>query len=105
MSAVMGSTEATPLPARTIPVALGDGIGPEIMAATLRVLRAADPALTFHEVPMGLKAYEAGHGTGITPEALDLHVPSSLELLEVTELIGGEPAAAVMALTLRPVAV
>ena len=70
MSAVVNSFQAEPLPSRTIPVAMGDGIGPEIMAATLRVLRAADPALTFHEVPMGLKAYEAGHGTGITPEAL-----------------------------------
>ena len=70
MSAAAPSFKAVHLPARTIPVAMGDGIGPEIMAATLRVLAQADAALTFHEVPMGLKAYEAGHGTGIAPEAL-----------------------------------
>jgi len=53
------------LPARTIPVAAGDGIGPEIMAATLAVLKAADPALEFHPVTVGLKAYEAGQLAGI----------------------------------------
>lgn len=71
MSAVLQPTSPAPLPARTVPVALGDGIGPEIMTATLRVLQAADPALTFHEVPMGLKAYGAGHASGIAPEALE----------------------------------
>ncbi len=49
----------------------GDGIGPEIMSATLQVLRAVAPDLTFHEVPLGLKAYEAGHGAGVGPGALE----------------------------------
>ncbi|NBN64815.1 NADP-dependent isocitrate dehydrogenase [Microvirga tunisiensis] len=53
------------LPAAHIPVAAGDGIGPEIMEATLAILKAADPALTFHPVTVGLKAYEAGLMAGI----------------------------------------
>ena len=64
------------LPARTIPVAPGDGIGPEIMDATLAVLKAADPNLDFHPVTVGLKAYEAGLMAGIgedTWQAIDAH--------------------------------
>ncbi|MFD0725547.1 NADP-dependent isocitrate dehydrogenase [Lysobacter brunescens] len=64
------------LPARTIPVAPGDGIGPEIMDATLAILKAADPALAFHPVTVGLKAYEAGLMAGIgedTWQAIDAH--------------------------------
>jgi isocitrate dehydrogenase len=64
------------LPARTIPVAPGDGIGPEIMDATLAILKAADPALAFHRVTVGLKAYESGLMAGIgedTWQAIDAH--------------------------------
>jgi len=64
------------LPARIIPVAAGDGIGPEIMDATLAVLRAADPALDFQRVTVGLKAYEGGLSSGIgedTWQAIDAH--------------------------------
>lgn len=53
----------------TITVAHGDGIGPEVMDATLRVLEAADAPLTLEPVDIGLAAYEQGHTTGITPEA------------------------------------
>lgn len=55
----------------TITVAHGDGIGPEIMAATLRVLEAAEAPLTLEPVTLGLSAYEQGHATGIPPEAWD----------------------------------
>jgi isocitrate dehydrogenase len=61
---------------RVIPVAAGDGIGPEIMEAVLDVLKAADPALSFHEVTVGLKAYESGQMTGIgddTWRAIESH--------------------------------
>jgi isocitrate dehydrogenase len=64
------------LPARTLPVAAGDGIGPEIMEATLAILKAADPALSFHHVTVGLKAYELGQMAGIgddTWQAIDAH--------------------------------
>jgi isocitrate dehydrogenase len=72
MSALADYPLPATLPARTIAVAHGDGIGPEIMAATLRVLSAADPSLTFHEVSLGLKAYDAGHAAGFAEDALDV---------------------------------
>jgi isocitrate dehydrogenase len=52
-----------------VTVAHGDGIGPEIMAAALRILEAADAPLDLDRVDIGLVAYEAGHATGITPAA------------------------------------
>jgi len=59
-------TSTTP---HTITVAHGDGIGPEIMDATLRVLEAAGAPLTLEPVTIGLAAYEQGHLTGIAPDA------------------------------------
>ena len=43
----------------TISVIKGDGIGPEIMAASLRVLEALDCGLDFEFVEAGLVAYAA----------------------------------------------
>jgi isocitrate dehydrogenase len=62
---------AARLPARTIPVAAGDGIGPEISGAVISVLRAADPALDFQPLTVGLKAYQAGAMSGFGPEVMD----------------------------------
>jgi isocitrate dehydrogenase len=53
----------------TITVARGDGIGPEVTDATLRILEAAGAPLDLEPVTIGLTAYEQGHPTGITPEA------------------------------------
>ena len=53
----------------TITVARGDGIGPEVTDATLRILDAAGAPLDLEHVTIGLSAYEAGEPTGITPEA------------------------------------
>jgi isocitrate dehydrogenase len=47
----------------------GDGIGPEIMAATRRVLQAAGAALEWRELALGRALYEQGHTSGIAPEA------------------------------------
>jgi isocitrate dehydrogenase len=55
--------------AHTITVAHGDGIGPEIMDATLRILDAAGAPLVLEPITIGLSAYEQGHLTGITPDA------------------------------------
>ncbi len=52
-----------------ITVARGDGIGPEVTDATLRILEAADAPLDLEPVTIGLTAYEQGHPTGIPPEA------------------------------------
>ncbi|TZF87048.1 NADP-dependent isocitrate dehydrogenase [Cognatilysobacter lacus] len=62
---------SAPLPHRTIAVAAGDGIGPEITQAVLDVLRAADPALSFAPVTVGLEAYRAGHAAGFDRDTID----------------------------------
>ena len=52
----------------------GDGIGPEVVGATTRVLAAAAErhgvALAFRDLPVGLRAYEA-HGSTLPQETLD----------------------------------
>jgi isocitrate dehydrogenase len=53
----------------TIAVAKGDGIGPEIMDAVLRIFDAANIPLTYEFVSMGKSFYDQGHSTGMTPEA------------------------------------
>ena len=50
----------------TIAVAHGDGIGPEIMDATLRVLEAAEARLHYLPLELGEAVYRAGHSAGIT---------------------------------------
>ena len=54
-----------------ITVAYGDGIGPEIMTATLAILNAAGAELEYDVIEVGEKAYLKGHLTGITPESWD----------------------------------
>ena len=52
-----------------ITVAHGDGIGPEIMAATIDILTASGADLEYETVEIGQAQYLAGHSTGIAPEA------------------------------------
>ncbi len=54
-----------------ITVANGDGIGPEIMAATLRILEAAEAPLEIETIDIGEKVYLAGNTSGIEPGAWD----------------------------------
>lgn len=56
---------------KPIPVAVspGDGIGPEIMSATLKILKAAGAPLHFDEVQIGERAYLDGNSSGIPSEA------------------------------------
>jgi len=51
--------------------ARGDGIGPEIMGATLRVLEAGGASLALEEVEIGEAVYKRGQRTGIEPSAWD----------------------------------
>jgi isocitrate dehydrogenase len=51
-----------------ITVARGDGIGPEIMKATLHVLKEAGAQLKIHEVEIGEQVYKKGILTGIEPK-------------------------------------
>jgi len=56
---------------QTICVAHGDGIGPEIMAATLQILKAAQARIDYQDVVIGQQAYDAGYKSGVTPKAWD----------------------------------
>src|SRR4029434_5841261 len=52
-----------------ITVANGDGIGPEIMAATLRILEAAEAPLEIETIDIGEKVYLAANSPGIEPSS------------------------------------
>src|SRR5436189_3031184 len=52
-----------------ITVAYGDGIGPEIMAATLEILREAGARIETEVIEIGEKVYKRGVATGIEPSA------------------------------------
>ena len=56
---------------RKITIAYGDGIGPEIMEATLRILDAAGAMIETEVIEIGEKVYNAGVFSGIRPEAWD----------------------------------
>lgn len=56
---------------KRITIAKGDGIGPEIMDATLKVLKAANAPLEYDEVQIGEQVYLTGNTTGIPAEAWD----------------------------------
>jgi isocitrate dehydrogenase len=54
-----------------ITVAHGDGIGPEIMSATLHILEAAGAALDVETIDIGERVYLAGNSAGIEPSSWD----------------------------------
>src|SRR5689334_20219764 len=54
-----------------ITVANGDGIGPEIMAATLRILEAAGAPLDIETIEIGEKVYSPTNSSGIEPSSWD----------------------------------
>ena len=53
----------------TIAVAHGDGIGPEIMEATLRILKAAEAPLEFEPISIGEALFLSGESSGIDSKA------------------------------------
>jgi len=55
-----------------VTVAYGDGIGREIMEATLAVLKAAGAPLAYDEIEIGEQLYLKGFTSGISPEAWDI---------------------------------
>lgn len=55
-----------------ITVAKGDGIGPEIMDATLNIIMAAGAQLEVEEIQVGEKVYLAGNTSGIARESWDV---------------------------------
>ncbi len=58
-----------PTHAAPISVAYGDGVGPEIMTATLEILAAGGALLAPERISVGEQEYRAGHTSGIPPEA------------------------------------
>lgn len=55
-----------------ITIAKGDGIGPEIMDATLEIILAAGAKIEIEEIEVGEKVYLSGNTSGIAPEAWDI---------------------------------
>lgn len=55
-----------------VAVAKGDGIGPEIMDATLRILQAAGANIDPEYIEVGEKAYLSGNTSGINQEAWNI---------------------------------
>lgn len=57
---------------KRITVAKGDGIGPEIMDATLAIIMAAGAQIEIDEIEVGEKVYLAGNTAGIAKESWDV---------------------------------
>lgn len=55
-----------------ITVAFGDGIGPEIMGATMNILEAAQANLAYDTIEIGEKIYQSGNLAGIEEKSWDL---------------------------------
>ena len=64
--AALPTTLAQPVP---VTVAYGDGIGPEIMKATLAILGAAGARLALEPVEIGAKVYQRGIRRGSSPRS------------------------------------
>ncbi len=59
------------MPTVPITVAYGDGIGPEIMEATLHILKEAGAKLAIEKIEIGEKVYLSGNTSGIDTSAWD----------------------------------
>ena len=55
-----------------ITVAKGDGIGPEIMDATLEIILAAGAKIEIDEIEVGEKVYLSGNTSGIAKESWEI---------------------------------
>ena len=54
-----------------VTIASGDGIGPEIVDSTVRILADAGANIEWDKIDVGEKVYLAGHSSGIAPSAWD----------------------------------
>lgn len=75
----------------TVTLARGDGIGPEISDAVMRILDAAGAKLHYEEIDIGERQYLSGHTSGIAPDAWDVirRNPAFLKGPITTPLGGG----------------
>lgn len=75
---------------KTITVAYGDGIGPEIMDSTLEILREAKADIKFNIIEVGKNIYEKGFNSGLMPSAWeDLNSTRVLLKAPITTPQGG----------------
>ena len=63
-----GKNEGIPTSIK-VTIAKGDGIGPEIMEATLKILASAGASLAIEEIEVGENVYLSGSTSGISKEA------------------------------------
>jgi isocitrate dehydrogenase len=57
---------------KRITIAKGDGIGPEIMDATIAILKAAGAQIETDEIELGEKLFLEGNTSGISDDAWDI---------------------------------
>jgi isocitrate dehydrogenase len=72
MSTTAPKTKVTALP--------GDGIGPEVMAATMRVLEAANAPIEWEMAEAGAEVFRKGLITGVPRETLESITRTGLAL-------------------------
>ncbi len=65
---------------KRITIAKGDGIGPEIMEATLEILTKSNAQLVFDEINIGEKVYLAGNKSGIANESWETIIKNKIFL-------------------------
>jgi isocitrate dehydrogenase len=63
-----------------ITIAKGDGIGPEIMDATLQIIKAAGAQLEYDEIEVGEKVYLSGNTAGIALESWETIIKNKVFL-------------------------
>ena len=68
----MDLAESRQLTRTAVAFAEGDGIGPEILAATMAVLDAAGALIDWQPIEVGEKVYRSGVSSGIAPAAWDV---------------------------------
>ena len=54
---------------KTVTIAFGDGIGPEIMDSTLKILQHSEAKIKLDTIEVGKKIYEKGFNSGLMPSA------------------------------------
>ena len=57
---------------KKVTIAKGDGIGPEIMEAVLRIIKSTNASIDFEEIEIGEKVYLSGNSSGISDDSWDI---------------------------------
>lgn len=56
---------------KKVTIAKGDGIGPEIMDAVLKIIKKSNAPIEFEEIEIGEKVYLSGNTSGISESSWD----------------------------------